>query len=77
MLDPDSLDDDDVSDAVRFSVDDVEWQIKPTRKKNEIHIVLTSETDFNLIKTYLSLKAMCEKIEIQLNILDEAEGPAN
>lgn len=62
------------SDADLFDASDVEYDIKPSKKRNEIDIRLKSESDFNLLKIYLSLMSICQKIETELNIMEDAEG---
>lgn len=62
------------ADHELFDASDVTWEVLPSKKKNEIHIVLRSEGVFNLTKVYLALCMMVEKIGVQLNILDKAEG---
>jgi len=64
----------DFTDAELFDISDVDYEIKPSRKRNEVTIVMRAETNLNLIKIYLKLKEMIENIEKQLNILDEADG---
>lgn len=61
-------------DAGLFDCSDVTWEILPSKRNDQITIVMKCEGSFNLIKTYLSLKRMAEKIEQQLNIMDEADG---
>lgn len=57
-----------------FDTGDVTWEIEETKRRDQIKIVLSTETSFNLMKTYLALKMICEKIEVQLGIMDEADG---
>lgn len=58
----------------QFDTGDVTWEIEETKRADTIKVVLKTETRFNLLKTYLALKMICEKIERELGILDEAEG---
>lgn len=60
--------------ADMFDASDVEWEIKETKRADKIHIILSSERRFNLIKTYLSLKLLVEKLELQLGLMEEADG---
>ncbi len=61
-------------DTDLFDCADVTWEIEETKRADQIKIILRSEGTFNLMKTYLALKMITEKIESQLNILEEAEG---
>ena len=62
-------------DVEMFDTGDVTWEIDDKGKRRDIvKIVLKTDTSFNLVKVYLSLKMICKKIETQLGILDEAEG---
>jgi hypothetical protein len=61
-------------DVDKFDPSDVTWEIEETKRRDVVKIVLRTETSFNLMKTYLALKMMCEKIEVQLGIMEKAEG---
>ncbi len=63
-----------MTDAEQFDPSDVTWEIVDSKRTDQITIVLKSEGKFNLMKTYLALKMICEKIEMELNILEDAEG---
>jgi hypothetical protein len=60
--------------AEMYDTSDVKFSIKDGRRRNEVTLVAKAETDFNLVKFYLALKEFVEKIERELNIMDEAEG---
>ncbi len=57
-----------------FDTGDVTWEIEETKRKDIVKIILKTDTSFNLMKTYLSLKMLCEKIETQLGIMEETSG---
>lgn len=57
-----------------FDCADVTWEIEDSKRSDQIKIILKSEGTFNLMKTYLALKMICEKIEFELNILGDAKG---
>lgn len=61
-------------DAELFDASDVTWEIAPSKRNDRVTIVLKSETSFNLMKIYLAIKMMSEKIETELNILEQADG---
>lgn len=63
-----------VWDADLFDASDVTWEVLESKRRDRVTIVLHSEEPFNLTKTYLALKLLTEKIELELNILDEADG---
>jgi hypothetical protein len=64
-----------VWDAGLFDASDVEWAVIETKRRNKVNIELTSsEGSMNVVKIYLALKMICEKIEGQLNIMDECDG---
>jgi len=60
-----------MTDQELFDITDVEWEIEKTNRRDRVTIILKSETAMSVLKTYLALKMICEKIEIELNILDE------
>lgn len=56
-----------------YNTSDVKFTMKDGRRRNEVVLVAKSETDFNLLKYYLALKSFTEKIERELDIMEEAE----
>lgn len=62
------------SDLELFDCSDVTWEIEDSKRSDQIKIILKTEGRFNLLKTYLSLKMITEKIELELNIMDTAKG---
>jgi hypothetical protein len=68
-------DKDDVWDSRLFDASDVTYDFPRTSKRNEVLVRLRAESgQMNLLKTYFALKMLCEKIENDLNILEEAAG---
>lgn len=62
-----------VWDAGVFDTSDVTWEIVETKRRDKVNIQLTcTEGSMSVVKTYLALKMICEKIETELNILDQA-----
>lgn len=61
-----------MSDAELFDISDVEYDWKHDRSGLRITLILTSQDRFNLLKTYLALKSLVEKIEIEIGIMDAA-----
>lgn len=61
-------------DTDLFDPSDVTWEILDSRRTDQITIILKSEGRFNLMKIYLALKMITEKIELELNIMEDAEG---
>lgn len=59
-------------DAELFDPSDITWEIAPSKRNDRVTIVLKSEGSFNLMKIYLGLKMIAEKIELELNILEQA-----
>jgi hypothetical protein len=57
-----------------YDASDVTWEIKETKRADKVHIILSTEGRFNLIKTYLGLKLLVEKIETQIGVMEETEG---
>lgn len=57
-----------------FNTEDVVFDVKPGRRRNEITLVArcSSKRDFNLIRYYLALKGFVEKIERELDLLEGA-----
>lgn len=68
------MDERDYFEADMFDASDVEYEVLPSKKRTQVDIRLKSETDFNLIKIYLGLKSICDKIETELGIMEAAEG---
>jgi len=52
-----------------FDPSDVTWEMPKTKTRRKVMLVATSETDFNLMKLYLSLVALTEKIEEEMGIM--------
>lgn len=62
-------------DADLFDPSDVTWEVVETKRRDKINILLTStEGSMNLMKTYLALKLLTEKLEVQLGIMERAKG---
>lgn len=61
-------------DSDLFDCNDVTWEVVESKRNDRVTIVLKSEGNFNLMKTYLALKMITEKIELELNIMDETDG---
>lgn len=57
--------------AEMCDISDVTITMPPNRKRNRVVLVIESETDFNLMKFYLSLKSYVEKIETEIGIMVE------
>lgn len=63
-------DDDEIFDASLFDTSDVKVEIKNSRSRREVTFTIRSESDFNLVKIYLSLKDYVEQMEQSMNILE-------
>lgn len=64
-----------VWDAGIFDASDIEWKVLDSKRRNKVNIELTcADGTMNVVKTYLALRLICEKIEAELNIMDECEG---
>jgi hypothetical protein len=58
-----------------FDASDVTVDIQETKRANKIRIELTKESGrFNLIIIWLSLKTICEKLEREMGVMEDAEG---
>lgn len=61
------------TDLELFDPSDVEWEVLPQKRRDQVTIRLTAtEGSMNLMKTYLALVMICEKVELQLGILEMA-----
>lgn len=69
MHDHDEIDDHEFY-AEACDISDVQVSIKPTKLRNQIVMVVTSETDFNLMKFYLSLKQYVTQIETEIGVME-------
>lgn len=68
----------DRTDLELFDPSDVTWEVLPTKRRDRVTIQLTSsEGSMNVLKTYLALKLICDKIEAQLNIMAECSDTEN
>lgn len=56
-----------------FDVSDIEWEIHPSNKKNEIKFTMKCETRFNNLKILLGLQAMIENMRTHMGI-EELDG---
>lgn len=65
-----------MSDQELFDPSDVTWDIEKSKRRDQIKIVLTSAdgSPMSVLKTYLALLMICEKIEIEMNIMPAADG---
>jgi len=59
-------------DADLFDISDVEYDWEHDKSGLRITLILTSEDRFNLLKTYLALKSLVEKIELEIGVMDAA-----
>lgn len=67
--------DDDKTDQELFDITGVSWDILPSKRRDQVTLVLKChEGTMSVLKTYLALKMIAEKIELELNIMDEADG---
>jgi hypothetical protein len=62
----------DIPDHELFDTSDVKFEFKHSKNSCQILIVVKSETPFNLMKLYLSLKEYVEQIEMEIGVM---EGP--
>lgn len=68
-------DEDDLTDQELFDITGVSWDILPSKRRDQVTLVLKChEGTMSVMKTYLALKMIAEKIELELNISAEAEG---
>lgn len=58
-------------DSDLFDISDVTVEFRPTRNRRQVSLLLKSETDFNLMKYYLSLKTHLEQLETEIGIMNE------
>lgn len=65
-------DEDEIFESDLFDASDVKISFPRTRSRREIIMVLKSESDFNLMKTYLFLKEYVEQMEKSVNIMEAA-----
>ena len=54
-------------------ISDVRFFMPANKSRTRITLIIESETDFNLMKFYLSLKAYVEKIELEIGVMDATE----
>ena len=53
-----------------FDTSDVSYDWTQSKSGLEIVLTMTSEGRFNLMKTYLALKLLVEKIETEIAVMD-------
>lgn len=61
-------------DATLYDSSDVTFEMKQPHRREIRLIAKASVADFNLVKYYLALKAFVEKIEKELDIMEQADG---
>ena len=66
-----NYDDEAILESDLYDISDVVFEIKQKRRR-EIALIATSETDFNLMKYYLALKNYIEQIEHEIGVMDSA-----
>lgn len=59
--------------TTQFDCSDVTWEIEESKRKDVVKIILRTDTSFNLIKIWLALKYMCEKIDTQMGFMENAD----
>jgi hypothetical protein len=65
---------DEIFDAELFDTSDVTVSSCDVGRRKIILTLRASTADFNLVKVYLSLKDYVEKIERELNIMEQTDG---
>ena len=55
-----------------FNVEDVEYEWAHNKSGCAITLTMRSGERFNLMKTYLSLKCLIDRIELEIGIMDAA-----
>lgn len=68
----DDDEEDEIPDFELFDISDVEISIKNSRSRREVTFIIRSQSDFNLVKIYLSLKDYVEQMEQSMNIMEAA-----
>lgn len=62
------------TDFSLFDCSDVEVEILPSKRRDQVDIRLTSDSDLNLLRIYGALQNIIMKLERELEIMEEAEG---
>lgn len=62
------------TDAEIFDASDVEYEVIPSKRRTQVDIRLTSESDMNLLKILAGLEMLSAQIRSELEIMDAAEG---
>lgn len=65
--------DQDLTDQELFDTSDVTWEVVKSKRRDQITLILKTEGSFSIMKTYLALQMICEKIELEMNIM-KSEG---
>jgi hypothetical protein len=52
-------------------ISDVRFSMQPNKNRCRVVLVAESDTDFNLMKFYLALKAYVERIESEIGVMTE------
>lgn len=55
-----------------FDASEVTWEVLDSKKRNEFTVKFTCDGTFNLIKQFLAIEMLAEKLRQHLNILDQA-----
>ena len=68
------VEEEDYFDPLHYDISDVDFEMKQPNRREIRLIAKASTSDFNLVKYYLALKSFVEKIEKDLDIMEEADG---
>lgn len=57
-----------------YNIEDIVFTMKDSKRRTEVTLVAKGERDINLIRYYLALKDLVEKIERELGVMTEFDG---
>lgn len=59
--------------TTQFDCSDVTWEVEDTKRNNVVRITLKCDGRFNLIKIWLSLRMICEKLDTQMGYMESTD----
>lgn len=59
--------------TTQYDTGDVEWEVEESKRADVVKIILRTDSRFNLIKIWLTLRMIVEKLDAQMDFIDNAD----
>jgi hypothetical protein len=60
--------------TTQYDTGDVTWEVEETKRADVVKIILRTDSRFNLIKIWLTLRMIVEKMDAQMDFIDNADA---